>query len=83
MNFLIGAGILAAELVAWEANDLKIFAVLLADRFVEFLEAFELGGESTLGGGIDNKDNLALKFVKRDLGSLLCSCNRGQRGSKR
>ena len=51
---------LPTELVAREADDGKIITVLLLDVLVQLLEPAELGGEATLGGGVDNEDHLAL-----------------------
>lgn len=38
--------------------------MLLLEALVELLEALKLGGETALGGGIDDKDDLALVLLK-------------------
>lgn len=59
LDLLVGAGLLAAELVAGEAEDDKVVGVLLLDFFVELLEAGVLRGEAALGSGVDDEDDLA------------------------
>lgn len=61
MNLIVGTGILAAELVARESEDSKVFGVLFLKLLVEFLEAFKLGSEAALGGSVDDKDGFAFK----------------------
>lgn len=72
-DLLISAGFLASKLVGGESNNLKALVVVL---FVQCLQTLVLGGESTLGGDIDNEDNLALQLLKRKGLALLVG--RGQ-----
>ncbi len=51
---------LSSELVAREADDSKVIAVLLLHILVQLLEPAELGGEAALGGGVDDEHHLAL-----------------------
>ena len=48
LDVVVGAGLLAAELVAGEAEDDKVVAVLLAHGLVQGLEAGVLRGEAAL-----------------------------------
>ena len=64
MDVVVGAGILRAELVAGEAEQLEVLRVLGLDVFVERLEAAELRGEAAFGGRVDDEDNLALEVGK-------------------
>ena len=43
LDVVVGAGVLAVELVAGEAEDGEVFRVALLQLLVELLEAFELG----------------------------------------
>lgn len=76
LNVVVGAGVLAAELVAGEAENGEIFGVLLLQLLVELLEAFELGCETALGGGVDDEDNLALQGGEGEGLALLCEVGR-------
>lgn len=44
LDVVVGAGLLAGELVAWEAEDDKVVGVLLGDALVDLLEAGVLAG---------------------------------------
>jgi len=71
LDLLVGAGVLATELVAGEAKNDKVVRVLLLEALVELLEALELGGEAALGGGVDDQNDLALVLLKGlDLAAL-------------
>lgn len=72
LDLIIGAWVLAAELVAGEADDDEVIGVLLLDVLVELLQAGELGGEAALGCGVHDQDDLALVSVQASLGILLC-----------
>lgn len=72
LNLLVGARLLAAKLVAREAEDDKVIGVLLLDVLVELLEAGVLRGEAALGGGVDDEDDLALVVCKGSFLALLC-----------
>ena len=58
MDLVVGTGVLAAELIAGEAEDDELVGVFGLDVLVEGLEAFELRGEAALGGGVDGEDYL-------------------------
>lgn len=45
----------------------------LLELVVERLETGVLRGEATLGGGVDDEDNLALVLVEGDILAALCS----------
>lgn len=66
LNLLVGAGLLAAELVAGEADDCEVVGVLLLDLLVDGLEVLVLVGEAALGGGVDDQDDLALVVGQRN-----------------
>lgn len=66
LDLLVGAGLLAAELVAGEADDCEVVGVLLLDLLVDGLEVLVLVGEAALGGGVDDQDDLALVIGQRD-----------------
>lgn len=66
LDLLVGAGLLAAELVAGEADDCEVVGVLLLDLLVDGLEVLVLVGEAALGGGVDDQDDLALELGQRD-----------------
>lgn len=70
LNGLVVAGLLAAKLVAGEAEDDKVVGVLLLDGLVEGLEAGVLGREAALGGGVDDEDDLALVVGEGDFLAL-------------
>lgn len=59
LDLIVGAGILAAELVAWETDDGEIFGVFGLQVLVELLETFELRGEAALRGGVHDQNDLA------------------------
>lgn len=63
----IAAGLLAAELVAGEAEDDKVLGVLALEVGPELLEALVLRGEAALGGCVDDEDDLALVVGERNL----------------
>lgn len=73
LDLIVGAGLLGTELVAGEAEDLKVFGVLCLDALVDFLKTFVLRSETTLGGSVDDEDDLALVVGGRDLLSALCT----------
>lgn len=72
LNLVVGTGVLAVELVAGEAEDGEVFRVALLQLLVELLEAFELGCETALGGGVDDEDDLALQGGEGKGLALLC-----------
>jgi hypothetical protein len=60
LDVIVGAGLLAAELVAGEAEDDKVLRVLGLEVGPELLEAGVLRGEAALGSCVDDEDDLAL-----------------------
>lgn len=72
LNVVVGAGLLSAKLVAGEAKDDKVVRVRLGELLVEVLEAGVLGGETALGGRVDDEDDLALVVLQGNLLAALC-----------
>lgn len=72
LNLLVGPGLLAAELVAGEAEDDKVIRVLLLEVGPELLQALVLRGEAALGGSVDDEDDLALVVGQGNLLAALC-----------
>lgn len=68
LNLLVAAGLLAAELVAGEADDGEVVGVLLLEGLVDGLEVLVLVGEAALGRRVDDQDDLALVVGQRDFG---------------
>lgn len=66
LDLLVGAGLLAAELVAGEADDCEVVGVLLLDLLVDGLEVLVLVGETALGSGVDDQDDFALEVGQRN-----------------
>jgi hypothetical protein len=71
LNVIVGAGLLATELVAGKAEDDKIIRMRLLDLVVERLETGILWREAALRGGVDDEDDLALVLIKGELLALL------------
>ena len=46
LDLVVGAWVLATELIAREADDFEVVGVFGLDVFVELLETLELGGEA-------------------------------------
>lgn len=65
LDVVVGAGFLAAKLVAGEAEDDKVVGVLGADLLPDLLEPGVLRGEAALGRCVDDQDDLALVFGER------------------
>lgn len=61
LDLVVGAWVLATELVAGETEEFDLVWVFLFKFFVEFLESFELRGEAAFGGGVDYEDGLAFE----------------------
>lgn len=72
LDLIVGAGILATELVARETEDGEVFRVFGLEGLVELLEALELRGEAALGGGIHDQDDLAFKGAEGEGLATLC-----------
>lgn len=68
LDLLVAAGLLAAELVAGEADDGEVVGVLLLEGLVDGLEVLVLVGEAALGSRVDDQDDLALVVGQRDFG---------------
>lgn len=72
LDLVVGTGVLAAELVAGEPEELKVLRVLRLELLVDLLEAFELRGEAALGGGVDDEDNFAFQGGEGEGLALFC-----------
>lgn len=59
LDVRVGAGLLRAELVAGEAEDLKTLRVLGVQRLVERLERGVLASEAAFAGDVDDEDDFA------------------------
>lgn len=59
LDLVVGCWLLAAELVAGEAEDDELAWVRGFDLLVERFEAAVLGGEATLGRGVDDEEDFA------------------------
>ena len=59
LDLVVGCGLLAAELVAGEAEDDEFAGVRGFDLLVEGFESAVLGGEAALGGGVDDEEDFA------------------------
>lgn len=59
LDFVILA-VLLVELATGKSENGEVIGVGLLELFVELLEAFELGGETALGGCVDDEDDLAV-----------------------
>ena len=81
LDLVVGAGLLGAELVAGEADDLEVVRVLPLDVLVQLLEPAVLGREAALGRGVDDEHDLARVVGQRLLVALLCR-NAGARARK-
>jgi hypothetical protein len=60
LDVVVGAGLLATELVAGEAENDKVLRVLLLELGPELLKTSVLRSEAALGGCVDDEDDLAL-----------------------
>jgi hypothetical protein len=67
LDVIVGAGLLAAELVAREAEDDKVIRVLALEVGPELLKTGVLRGEAALGGSVDDEDDFALIVGKGNL----------------
>lgn len=72
LNLIVAAGILAAELVAGEADDFEVVGVLRLQVLVEFLQPGELRGEAAFGGGVDDQDDFVGELREGVFGAALC-----------
>lgn len=72
LDVVVGAGLLGAELVAREAQDDKVVAVLGPHVLVQLLQARVLRREAALGRRVDHQHHLALVVGEGDLGAALC-----------
>jgi hypothetical protein len=71
LDLIVAAGVLAAELVAREADDFEVVGVLGLQILVELLKPCELGCEAALGGGVDDEDDFAVQLRQGVLGAAL------------
>ena len=58
LDLLVGSGFLAAEIVGGKAEDVETTMFIGA---VELFKAFVLGRKTTLGGGVDDEQDVALE----------------------
>jgi len=65
LDLVVAARVLAAELVAGEAEELDVVGVLALQLFVELLKTLELRGEAAFAGGVDDQHDLALQVLQR------------------
>lgn len=72
LDLLVGAWLLAAELVAGEAEDDKVIRVLRLEVGPELLQTLVLRGEAALGSRVDDEDDLALVVGQGNLLAALC-----------
>ena len=72
LDLIVAAGVLAAELVAGEADDLEVVGVLRLEVLVQLLQPRELRREAALGGCVDDEDDLAVQLREGELGAALC-----------
>lgn len=63
LDCLVGLRFLAEELIAWKTEH---YEFIMRVGIPEFLEFYKLRCESTLGGGIDDEENLSLELTHRD-----------------
>ena len=67
MNLFVASRRLGAELVAGDVENLEALVVI---SLVHFLEGLILRREATTRGGVDDEQDLALKFTEGKLVSL-------------
>lgn len=72
LDLVVRSGLLATKLVAREAKDGEVVAVLLLERLVQLLKTLVLRSEAAFGSRVDNQDDLALVVGESDLLALLC-----------
>jgi len=72
LNLVVGAWVLASELIARETDDFKVVGVFGFDVFVELLEALELGGEAAFRGCVYDEDDFAVELGEVVGGALFC-----------
>lgn len=75
MDLVVGTGVLAAELVAGEAEDCEGVRVFGLNGLVKGFEALELWGEAAFGGGVDGQDDFAFEGGEGEGVALLCNRN--------
>ena len=72
LDLVVGAWVLATELIAREADDFKVVGVFGLDVLVELLEALELGSEAAFRGCVDDEDDFAVELGEVVGGALFC-----------
>lgn len=72
LNLVIGARVLAAELIAWESEDGKVFWVLRLEVLVKLLQAFKLRSKAALRCCVDDQDDLAVERREGERCALFC-----------
>ena len=63
-DFVVGAGVLAAELVAGKAEDGEVLVVIFLP---EVFQAVELRGEAAFAGGVDDEEQFAAVVLEGGL----------------
>ena len=71
LDLIVAARVLAAELVAGEADDLEVVGVLRLQVLVELLQPGELRGEAAFGGGVDDEDDFVGQLREGVVGAAL------------
>jgi hypothetical protein len=71
LDVVVCAGFLTTELVAREAENDEVVAMLGLQFLVEAFQTFVLRGEATLGGRVDNEDYFAFVSIEGDCLSFL------------
>jgi len=71
LDVVVGAGLLVAELVAGEAEDLEV-RVGGAEGFVQLLETLVLRRQTAFRGDVDDQDDVAFVIAQRDGIAFFC-----------
>jgi hypothetical protein len=64
LDLVVRTWVLSTELIAREADDLKVIRVLALHLLVQLLEAFKLGCEAAFRCGVDDEDDFAVELVE-------------------
>jgi hypothetical protein len=76
LDFVVAAGILVAELIAWKTENSECAGTFCLNRFVEIFETGELGREAAFGGCVDDEDDFAFVVCQGVGVSFLCFFSR-------
>lgn len=83
LDLIIATRVLAAKLVAWEAQDLKVIGVRGFQVLVKLLEPCELRREAAFGRGVDDEDDFAGELGEVVGLAALCGVRRLAEGHER